>query len=253
MSDTAEVESDTTADSSSSRESSPLGTKKPALQLYYDQIVDFLDKLFDLSAMIKRSSRNSRESRAAGYVEKDDGGNDILLEFKAMTRLKIRGLWPRTDDWLIERLVDVIAKRRQQFLYQRRHERRRWERPTLTFDNPPATVVTQLQSIDLTTKPSNEKYQAPQQPLELSKQHDVSMHAPAASQAPTVTQSSTASHLSRKQSQILEQEVRATPTELRIKESVFPDLPPKGEHDTFQCTQCFQILPEKMRTNESWR
>ena len=59
------------------------------LQVYYDQIVDFLDKLFDFSAMIKRSSRNSRASRVAGYVEKDDLGNDILLEFKAMVRLKI--------------------------------------------------------------------------------------------------------------------------------------------------------------------
>lgn len=202
--------------------------------------------------MIKRSSRNSRASRAAGYVEKDDLGNDILLEFKSMVRLKIRGLWARTDDWLIERLVDVIAKRRQQFLYQRRHERRRSERPLVSFDDPPAVVVTQRPSTDPPTRPTSEKDQSPQRGLESSKER-VGTHALAARQPHSGMQSSTASHLSRELRQIPEQEARVTPTEVRIKEIVFPGLPPKGEHDTFQCTQCFQTLPEKMRNNESWR
>jgi hypothetical protein len=49
------------------------------------------------------------------------------------------------------------------------------------------------------------------------------------------------------------QTFKATITELRIDESIFPPLPPRGLYGTFQCTQCFEILPEAMRKKDLWK
>jgi hypothetical protein len=203
--------------------------------------------------MVKRASRNSRVSKASAHIETDSEGNDILLEFKSMVYSKIRGLWPKTDNWLVERLSYVIMKRRQQFCYQRHHERRRSKRPNQTFDSTNVVVQQRVSNIGgakATTEGHRFEKSTPEQ-IELDEQREP--RAPAAGEATAKTYSSTASHLTRDPVQSPKQGIRPTLTELRLKEGVFPNLPQKGEYGTFQCTQCFQTLPDKLRNNESWR
>ena len=89
------------------------------VQLYYDEIDSIIDKLFEVSTLIRGTPRNFHTDAAAAHVEKDAEGNDALIEFKRMVSLKIKGLCPDTPEWLVNRLVDVISMRRQRFYYQR--------------------------------------------------------------------------------------------------------------------------------------
>jgi hypothetical protein len=88
------------------------------LRGYYEQIVMFVDKLFEIATLIRKASRRFRSSRAAVHIEVDMEGCDLLAEFKTFMRLKIQGLYPATPTWLCDRLSDVVGKRRQHFYYQ---------------------------------------------------------------------------------------------------------------------------------------
>jgi hypothetical protein len=94
------------------------------LQGYHDEVVSIVDKLFDVSILIRGSSPNFRASRAAAHGEKDPERNDLLTEFKSIVSPRIAGLCPETPTWLVQRLTNVIAMQRQQFYYQRAHKNR---------------------------------------------------------------------------------------------------------------------------------
>lgn len=216
------------------------------LQDYYDEVVDVINTLFDNSILIRKASRKFRTTRAAAHIEKDGEGNDVLLEFKSMISLRIKGLWPQTPPWLVDRLADVIAKRRQQFYYQRAHMRKLARVPTILQEE--ARIVSRQ------TGPSRPVIDA--DPSDMTKRN-ASIPEPRLPAAPQTTKSrssayTTASELIHEepQSEPL-MDVKPTPTEIVIG-NIFPK-PPKSSGYAFECNQCFHMLHDKMRESELWR
>src|SRR5213592_697626 len=93
-------ESDISLDSELSPTSGGSNHQVDTLQSYFNEIVDIVDKLFNISILIRKSSQNVRTSRAAAHIEKDEEGHDVLPEFKSIVSLRIVGLFPETSKWL---------------------------------------------------------------------------------------------------------------------------------------------------------
>jgi len=189
-------------------------------------------------------------------VEKDAKGNDVLVEFKDIVRLKIVGLWNLTENWLVDRLTDAVTKRRQQFYYQRAHAKRRGmlhrtypiaslveeAEKLATADASPGPAITAVDP----NKPSDIQLISSEEPRE--ELHKDAKTAATMETYTTVSQLNFVSDDGHKR-----QPVKPTRTELRIDESIFPSLPSKGQFGTFQCTQCFETLPEEMRKPDAWK
>src|SRR5277367_5047320 len=62
------------------------------LHSYLAEIESLVDRLFDLSILIRGASRNFRSNRAAMHVEIDAEGADVLEEFRPIVSLKIKWL-----------------------------------------------------------------------------------------------------------------------------------------------------------------
>lgn len=213
-----------------------------SLQGYHKQVVDFINKLFDISFLIRKASRNLRTNRSTTHVEKDAEGKDVLAEFKSMLILKIAGLYPLTPLWLVERLTDVVAKRRQLFYYQRAHTRRRANIPVVS-----APTIIPRRAMDVERS-------------EVTK-HDlpITERTPPAKSKTTECKSGMKSYTTASEPLVGNEGLgtqllgKPTLTEMRMNESTFPTPPKNGEHETFQCNQCFEVLPDKMRTPTLWR
>ena len=234
-----DVESDSNA-SFSTTESA--GTSEP-LNLYYYQIIYLINKLFDISILIRRASRKFRTSRAATHVEKDEDGNDILAEFRTIVRLRIEHLWPETPQWLVERLVDVVGKRRQQFYYQRAHKKR-LERVPTAFD--------QEQSVSTPANPITvSKVSSPPQ-LEVQEPTQLPAPPKTIKSGGTWKTTTTASEILPPDGQkSIEMQLRPTRTEIGRGQGTFPK-PPKSTGYAFECSQCFSILPDETREPTLW-
>lgn len=109
--------------------------------------------------------------------------------------------------------------------------------------------TSEIPTVKLTTEDDTPKVQEPKGE---SKQDDEVLK-PTKSEA-TIETYTTASQLNVESEQGNKRRVgKPTFTELRMKESIFPELPRKGEYGTFQCTQCFEVLPEKKSNPRLWK
>lgn len=218
--------------------------EKHVLQRYYDQIVDIVDKLFDVSILIRRTSQSFRATRAAAHVERDTEGNDVISEFRKIVLLKLRGLCClETPKWLVERLAEVTAMRRRQFYYQRAHKRHLARIPTefqeeiqvASKDMAPSRSVIMSASAPTTTAQTRA---APRTKAETT----------------TKTYDTIATELKREDGQTKPLVLaNFTPSEKRIKENIFPSSPKEPKGKAFECSQCFHVLPDEMRDDSLWR
>lgn len=220
--------------------------QEASIELYYNEIVEYVDNLFDISILIRKHSQKFRTSRAATHVEKDEQGIDLLLEFKTLVSLRIQHLYPRTPQWLVQRLADLVAKRRQQFCYQRAHKERLARIPKAYQD---------------TAKRNTPREPTPQpkssQPIK-EIQRGTETSAPMA-QAPTSTKSIAKTETTDATGLLLEDErlehapeLLPRPTATEIGKSTFPN-PPKSRGRAFECSQCFHMVLNAAREPRLWR
>ena len=250
----SEPESDISADSDSHPSvRSTASSHEPndrVLLRYHCEVVSIVDKLFDVSILIRGTSRNFRASRAAVHVERDAEGNDVLPEFKTLVSLKIRGLCPDTPEWLVERLTKVIAMRRLQFYYQKAHRRHMAGIATTLRDE-----TERMPRLRVASRPIEIDFVDPiQEPLMTTSQS----HA-----APkTVKSGTTMMTYDTIATELVPQEepgntgttiVKLAPSEKRIGENIFPNPPREPQGKAFECTQCFHILSEEIRKVALWR
>ena len=245
-----ETESDSSVDSESSVESelSSRLEKNRSLQSYYEEIANIVDHLFDVSILIRGVARNFGVSKAAAYVEKDAEGNDALLEFKRIVRLKIAGLGRYTPEWLVDRLTDTVGMRRQQFYYQKAHKLRLSKSPPV-FDEEAQIPV---------AGPSASSRPIPLDSVDPIRGKEL-MTQPATPAAPRTEKSkSTAKTYATIATEPIPEEEQATittlpkPTKTEIAESNFPRAPKEPSGKAFECPQCFIILPDSMRRENLW-
>jgi len=220
-----------------------LSEEQEPFQDYYVEIVNVVDELFEVSILIRSTSRNFRTSRAAGYVELDDKGDDVLEDFKNIVTLKIEWRYPKTEDWLLLRLVNVIAMRRQQFLYQRAHKQKMATIPANVSDESASrsglkavsTWDAAKKSVNITT-------------------HDIPVTPQTIRTTGTSrkTSDTIASDLPR-QDETSKIQIQFAPSERRLGDITFPDPPKSLQGRFFECNQCFHILPDETRGEVSWR
>jgi hypothetical protein len=118
-------------------------TPNLVLGTYHDEIVDIIDKLFEISIRIRDTAQRFRSSRAATYIEKDEAGVELLPGFKQFIQFKLRRLEIEIPKWLLDRLTDVIVMRRRQFYYQRAHIRRLHWKPSAIVESDPSNCSKQ--------------------------------------------------------------------------------------------------------------
>ena len=147
--DTDQPQSDSFEDSlssSSSDNTSELG-----------QIRNVLEELFDLSRAIHRSGILSRFSKLANFTETVDLGGqavDIGAKFRDNIKLVVKRRHPSASPSLIQRLVDTIYLRHQNFVYLQAREsqssRGLYEKHDVSSDkeSSPHTPLQRIRVID---------------------------------------------------------------------------------------------------------
>lgn len=240
----SDISESTQSSAEDSEEDADLETE--ALQSYLAEIESIVDRLFDLSILIRGTSRNFRSNRAAMHLEKDAEGVDVLEEFNRIVALKIKWLCRETEDWLVERLAKVITMRRQQFYYQRAHYRKLTASNISQLQRPlPELRIKQTGITFDTTAPQME----PKEPTA-----DLAAPRTTRSEATRKTYATMATEFKQEEGQKTKLAIaNIAPSEKRIGENIFPDPPKEPQGKAFQCNQCFQIQPPEMRNRRTWR
>jgi hypothetical protein len=246
MSQTDSVTSSEGQSSAESGSSSQALTNR-SLRQYYDEVAAIVDRLFDMSILIRGVKRNFRASRAAAHVERDAEGKAVLPEFRNIAYLKISGLAGQfAPVWLVNRLSDNVAMRRQQFYYQRAHQRHLSGNPTAFQDEAQFTSKP-------TPKPARGDFVGATTPVLSSanfKSPEVARTERSKSTAKT--QETIATELI-SQAEPGETLSLAKPTRTEIVENIFPRPPKEPAGKAFECQQCYFILPATTRKEDLWR
>lgn len=225
--------------------SGQLPMQQQALQGYFEAVVSILDKLFDVSILIRGVSGNFRADRAAAYAEKISG--KVLEEFKTLVALKIRWLCRDTPEWLVERLTKVIAMRRQQFYYQRAH------REKLSGLQPASQEQAQIRKSDKTEKPT---HTIEIEPIKKEALMEKAANAPMArtmrSGTTKKTYETTATDLMPENERVDTSNLPKIAPSEKPAENAFPDPPKEPKDKAFECPQCFHLLPADTRRTVAW-
>jgi hypothetical protein len=140
------------SESASSQSSSSIAGEEVArteLEHRYLSVVDIIDNLFKISRMLRKPSANSRFLKAESYREVDTDTNcDLIQQLSSFDRLYVEDPFRQyrrddgnvpvqdkpseeLDEIFIGRLARAITRRRQCFLYWRRHRDKLGAAPNL--------------------------------------------------------------------------------------------------------------------------
>lgn len=87
------------------------------------EIVDIIDRLYRLSAIVRKPTSLSEHARVNEFIERTKDSPD-LEDFESYVRWQI-GLWcPEATVTLIDRLSDMAVLRRKKLLYRERHQQK---------------------------------------------------------------------------------------------------------------------------------
>jgi hypothetical protein len=228
-----------------------LSDKEEALRSYYNGVVSTIDKLFDASILIRGTSRNFRASRAATHVEKDAEGNNVIEQFKTIVALKIKWLCPETPDWLVERLTRVIAMRRQQFYYQKAHQKRVAKESTIYQDKDPVVPRKVKPSESTTTIQVETKTQ--KEMTTLDHESSTSRRTKETSTTSKTVETVASNIIPENERPNIQTTGNFTPSEKRIGDHALPRPPEDPRGKAFVCPHCFLILGPEVRKPERWK
>lgn len=83
-----------------------------------------ISRLYRLSVAIRKSAAQSRKTKAANYVDRDESGHDMSSEFEKYATRLVKQKYPDISQVLCERLGYANSLRRRQFLYRQRHQQK---------------------------------------------------------------------------------------------------------------------------------
>lgn len=87
------------------------------------QITDIVNRLYRLSAVIRKPVSLSEHARVTQYIDKTKDNLD-LEDFESYVKWQIRLWYPETTVKLIDRLSDAVVLRRKKLLYRERHQQK---------------------------------------------------------------------------------------------------------------------------------
>jgi hypothetical protein len=236
---------------SSSNSSLPFDPSNP-LRVPYRAIIETIDKLFDLTMMIRGTSPSFQSTRALTHVENDEKGNEILPSFKSSVHFVLSQRYEDIPEWLIDRLTETIGLRRQHFYYYRAHKKHLsggelTQSPlvpanrTQVTTQPPTVAKSQGSAISFMKKPLQD--------------HDEG-YSISGSNIPDTLASDPSSKIEEKPTESPPQTLGrklATKTEISVAD-IFPGLRKKDKEKRFECYQCFHMQPASVSSNaDHWK
>lgn len=243
-------ESSSTSSSSTDSQGDSRSMMPRSFRAYYTEVASIIDKLFQLSIFMRGTgrARKFRMTRAAAYVERDQEGNDVLPEFRTFVEFMIKNLRPSSPEpWLVNRLAEVIAMRRQQFYYQRAHKKNMSHKSESPQEETPIEINQQDTDIMQANRVKRTK----------TRSSLVKSETPGArgQSAKSKTNETAATELqATNERRPVESRVQAGPTKTEIAgRHVFPGPPKTPEGKDFECYQCFYIQPASVRKDELWK
>jgi hypothetical protein len=87
------------------------------------EVTDIINRLYRLSAVIRKPTSLSEDTRVAKYIEKTKDSLG-LEDFQSYVKWQIRLWHPETTVQLIDRLSDTVMLRRKKLLYRERHQQK---------------------------------------------------------------------------------------------------------------------------------
>jgi hypothetical protein len=87
------------------------------------EVTDIINRLYRLSAVIRKPISLSEDTRVAKYIEKTKDSLD-LEDFRSYVKWQIRLWHQETTVQLIDRLSDTVMLRRKKLLYRERHQQK---------------------------------------------------------------------------------------------------------------------------------
>jgi hypothetical protein len=85
-------------------------------------VEEILDRLFRLTALIRKSGLSSRHAKAIGYEEVNEQGVNLTSKFKILANRIMDFKFPDATETLRANLAETINVRRRQFLYSKHHQ-----------------------------------------------------------------------------------------------------------------------------------
>lgn len=87
------------------------------------EIVDIIDRLYRLSAIVRKQPSLSEYARVNKFIERTKDGLD-LEDFESYVKWQIGSWCPEATVTLVDRLSDMVMLRRKKLLYRERHQQK---------------------------------------------------------------------------------------------------------------------------------
>jgi hypothetical protein len=222
--------------------------RQTVLSKTQNAVEETLDRLFRLSAMIRKAAIHNRHAKAATFVEFDADGGNLTTVFKSLATQIVKHVFPHANEDLRERLAETISLRQRQFAYSRRHHRDKYamkdvnipsNKPTAEPLNIMGPRLLQLNSRGSIIEGTSRK-------RKFGTLSEVPTQSSASAVDPTLTPkqfpTSTPSVSS------------AGRTKIEVNKFVLP-RPPEIRHGSkeFECPFCFIVQSESVAKEENWR
>jgi O-acetyl-ADP-ribose deacetylase (regulator of RNase III) len=233
------------------------------LGMRFFNVIDIINNLYSLSIRIRNPVLRTRGQKAASYRPIDKStGVDLLAEYskydlqhvrEVIATLRREGIGTEQvvqpeDDYMVERLSNAITRRRQLFLYWRKHREKLAAEVEAVEDTgtakPPPTV-----------KPIVEDQSNEQTPIEVIK---IAPDAISEVKPKTLLSATTATQHHRSLDDAVDEtrsmtSVATTAKDLSGYSIELPPPPSVSENKDFECPYCLTICPARYSNYRSWR
>ena len=265
-------ESDSSDDDSSSQASLVSEVSMTELQQRFLTVVDVVDNLYKFSRMIRTPALHTRFLKAASYKKTDrDTGIDLIGQFKAADFAYVQEAFlsfrrengnanpslSLEDSHLIRRFAGAITKRRQLFLYWKRH-RDKLGVHARTEDFEVSTVIAP-ETVAPTGDDRHDDQTAPDLPARVLLDEKPTIDVPPQSPISKTELTDTTATMFIPTDIVSEAGVTTTSfaTTARGLDGSKVELPalPKSavQGKDFECQYCFAIVPSRYQSSRGWR
>jgi hypothetical protein len=256
----------------SSEVSSVPETRMSELEQRFLTIVDIVDNLYKFSRMVRLRALHTRFLKAASYKKIDrETGIDLIAQFKTVDYDYVKEVFMSfrrengipspdislEDAHLIKRFASAITKRRQQFLYWKRH-RDKLGVHVRTEDFEVSTVIASELLLPVEKQVTDAR--APALPLraDLNRQITINPSVPESSVGKTDLTATTATifmpadNLSNTAQTTTSFAMTARGLDgTKIEPPALPKSAVAGKD--FECQYCFAIVPNRYQSSRGWR
>lgn len=264
--------SSSSEDDSSSDVSSVPEPRMSELEQRFLTLVDILDNLYKFSRMVRMRALHTRFLKAASYKKIDrETGIDLIAQFKTADYEYVKEAFLSfrrengisnleillEDAHLIKRFANAITKRRQQFLYWKRH-RDKLGVHVRTEDFEVSTVIAP-EILEPVEAPASGPHAPALPPIaDLNMQVTISQIVPESSRGKTDLTATTATiFIPTDNLSDTAQTTTSFATTARGLDGTKIELPALPKSATpgkdFECQYCFAIVPSRYQSSRGWR